>query len=419
MDEQKEGQVNGRRGEDANLSKALEVTVSQDSIRGFQAVTDTLRQFREQNASLMAEIARAATAYDMLTKNIADSLAVAADFSKIIDAQLVLPDISGLVRPPAYEALYSANLSISNLFDTTNVIAKSFAQLPSVSEIWQSQLQPVRSVLETVQYSNLALNSHLAQISELSVLAQASLHQLPWDQIGSALQIGASMRSAIQSSFLDFTQAYSGFFGSLEEQPAAIVWLPPFASELPAVEFFNETNLLESITIREDEDIEFVEQKQQIRQEIRTEADDKLAVLLAELDKNLVPLWEGARFSLESDHPDHTRHFATSLRELFTHVLHALAPDSEVKKWTNDPAHYYNKRPTRKARLLYVCRSINHGPFIKFLEIDIKATLKFLDLFQGGTHKIVVGYTTDQLTAMLIRMESALRFMLEIGRNGK
>jgi hypothetical protein len=68
----------------------------------------------------------------------------------------------------------------------------------------------------------------------------------------------------------------------------------------------------------------------------------------------------------------------------------------------------------RKARLLYICRSINKEPFTKFVERDIEATMAFLDLFQGGTHKIATNYSKEQLTAMLIRMEGTLRFLLEI-----
>jgi hypothetical protein len=43
--------------------------------------------------------------------------------------------------------------------------------------------------------------------------------------------------------------------------------------------------------------------------------------------------------------------------ELFTHILHGLSPDAEVRKWSTEPAHYHNgRRPTRRAWLLYICR---------------------------------------------------------------
>ena len=413
--EQKANKQDRRKG---NLVTALEIAASQDSISNFRIVAGALKSFEKQNASVWAEIARASVNHMALAEAVANS-AMLIDFSKVIDLRMSLfPDFSEVLRSPAYDALSSANLAIGNLFDTTDVIAKLVDQLPSTSEMWQGQLQLVNAALEAIQPSKILLDTYFAQISQLSVLAQATLHQLPWEQIGGALQASIEEQKAIRSSFLGITQSYSDLFNSFVEQPTTIVTLPPFAAELPAVELFNETNLLESVTVQdyEEAEFEFLVEKEQVQREIRAEVNDKLTVLLAELDGDLISLLEGARFSIESDHPDHARHFATSLRELFTHVLHKLAPDSEVEKWTDDSVHYHNKRPTRKARLLYLCRNVNHGPFIKFVDADTKAVLEFANLFQGGTHKIVVNYTVEQLNAMLVRMESVLRFMLEIGQ---
>jgi hypothetical protein len=413
MDDEKDI-VNGEQGENVGLAEALKIAISQSSISSFSYVADALHQFRELNNSLMTEITNVFAVQEKLNQNISRSLAVNADFSKLIETQNIVQDISAAISSPIQEALYSANLSIGNLFDNTNGIAKSLDYLSPISEIWQSQLKPMESVFGTVQSSKIVLDSYLSRMSEMSVLAQASVQQLPWDQIGSSLEIETSVRNAIQSNFLDLAEEYSGLFSSLEKNPTDIFSLPPITLELPSVELFNETSLLESVTTQDAENIELVDQKQEIKEQIQADTDSKLITLLKEIDDNLVSLLEGAQFALQSDHPDHVRHFATSLRELFTHVLHMLAPDSELERWTNDSAHYHKQRPTRKARMLYICRSINKEPFTKFVERDIEATITFLDLFQGGTHKIATNYSREQLTAMLIRMEGTLRFLLEI-----
>jgi hypothetical protein len=385
--------------------------------QGFEAVTDMLDQYSRQNAALMADIVGATGIHNELGK-IVDSLAFASSLSEIIDAQK-LSSISALAFSPAYEILDSANFSIGGLFDSSNAIVEAFANISSISESWQSQFASINLSLEAIQPSKFVIDSHLAQISELSILTQSSLAHLNWDQIGNALQLTPNIQNILQDDFLSLTRTYSDLFDYLGEQPAIIASLPVFASELPTVELFNETNLLESVTIQEEEDFEFKKQKQHVRKEIQAETNDKLADLLIRLNEDLIPLWDGARLSLNSDNPERVRHTAISLRELFTHVLHTLAPDAEVKNWTNSPEHYHNKRPTRKARLLYICREINHGPFTDFIEADIHSTLKFLDLFQKGTHKIVIKYQERQLRAMLVRMESTLRFLLEIKMNGK
>jgi hypothetical protein len=201
MDDEKDI-VNGKQGENVGLTEALKIAVSQSSISSFSYVTDALHQFRELNKSLMAEITDVFAVQQKPMRDILHSLAINADFSKLIETQNIVQDISAAISSPLQEALYSANLSIGNLFDNTNGIAKSLDHLSSISEIWQSQLKPMESVLGTIQSSKIILDSHLSQISEMSVLAQASIQQLPWDQIGSSLEIEASMRDAIQSNFL-------------------------------------------------------------------------------------------------------------------------------------------------------------------------------------------------------------------------
>lgn len=157
------------------------------------------------------------------------------------------------------------------------------------------------------------------------------------------------------------------------------------------------------------------EETHQVEKDVQQETESAIEELLGKLNVELMRLLHGARQSLESTNPDKVRHFATSLRELFTHVLHTLSPDDQVKNWSNSPTHYDRGKPTRRARLLYICRSLNHGPFSDFIEKDIDAVLEFLKLFQRGTHEITPTYTDSQLKIMLVRMESALRFLLEIG----
>ena len=408
--EKSENHINNEEG-DSKLANSVHRS------KGIEAVNDMLNKYSKRNATFMDSLVKATHFHNELGK-MADSLAFASSLSKIIDAQR-LPTTNVLTYSPAYDLLDSANFSISGLFDSSNAIAEAFADISSISASWQSQFASLDLALETIQPSKFVIDAHLVKISELSVLTQSSLVHLKWDQIGNALQLPPDIQKVLRSDFLSLTRTYSDFFNYLEKQPPIIATLPVFVSELPTVELFNETNLLESVTIQEEEDFDLIEQKQHIQSEIKAEANDKLADLLVRLNKDLISLWDGARFSLNSDNPERARHTAVSLRELFTHVLHALAPDTEVKKWTNNPEHFYNKRPTRKARLLYICREINHGPFSDFIEADVHSTLKFLDLFQKGTHKVVIEYQEKQLHAMLVRMEATLRFLLEIKMSEK
>ena len=100
-------------------------------------------------------------------------------------------------------------------------------------------------------------------------------------------------------------------------------------------------------------------------------------------------MWKGAIEAFHSDNSDKVRHFSISIRELYTHLIYNLAPDEDIKKWTSDKGNYDDKgRPTRRARLLFICRNINNKPFNSFVKKDVDATLAFIDIFQKGTHGI-------------------------------
>ncbi len=148
------------------------------------------------------------------------------------------------------------------------------------------------------------------------------------------------------------------------------------------------------------------------------QAADALQTLLADLDVNLVQLWQGANQALDSSNVDRSRHFLISLRELFTHILDQLAPGEQVRAWTASPEHFDKGRPTRKARLLFICRDINYGPFSTFVQKDIESVLEFWEILNRA-HQVAIPFTQRQLVAFKIRMEGALRLLLVIWRLGK
>ena len=70
--------------------------------------------------------------------------------------------------------------------------------------------------------------------------------------------------------------------------------------------------------------------------------------------------------------------------------------------------------PTRQARLLFICRGVNHDPFRRFVNKDVSAHLELIQILQRGTHELSIGLTYEQLRALVVRTESLLRFILVI-----
>src|SRR6266487_2891389 len=249
--------------------------------------------------------------------------------------------------------------------------------------------------------------------------AYVSLSSLLWTNIGNALKIDTGSRTMLGNDILAFSNSYFALSQSLERTVLDLnLTSSMLIFELPEVELFNGVDLLEAITV-ENEESEAIsendEDKQGLRDEISTQTAEALETLLAGLDRNLVLLWQGASQALTSNNVDRNRHFLISLRELFTHVLHQLAPNDEIRAWTTSPEHFDRGQPTRKARLLFICRDINYSPFSSFVEKDIASILTLWEIL-NRSHEIAIPLTQKQLVALKIRIEGALRLLL-ITRN--
>ncbi len=261
----------------------------------------------------------------------------------------------------------------------------------------------------------LGLTAEYTRDPQLAFKTQSVLSSVEWAHVGDGIRADILDRARIQESFVGFSGSYAGLYiGTREAQPSISI-LPPSLATFPPIEYFHGASLLSQVTIHSG--------MSQLRaaniapdKEMEAETHGALLALLDGIDVGLKTMLQGAILAMRSNNPDKVRHFSASLRELFTHVLHRLSPDNEIKKWSTNKDHFANGKPTRRARLLYICRQINQDSFEKFVDADIKALLEFLDLFQGGTHDVRPEYTNLQLRAMLVRMEDALRFLIEISR---
>jgi hypothetical protein len=125
-------------------------------------------------------------------------------------------------------------------------------------------------------------------------------------------------------------------------------------------------------------------------------------------------MWHGAWDALVSDNPDRIRHTLVSVRELITQVLHMLAPDDQVRAWSHSPEHYYNGRPTRSARLLFIHSQINSPEMKDYFRKEIGACVEFIDLLNDGTHDIVPNFSDAQVKIMLRRAHFTICTLVEI-----
>ncbi|OKH42917.1 hypothetical protein NIES2101_31895 [Calothrix sp. HK-06] len=266
--------------------------------------------------------------------------------------------------------------------------------------------------------ASIARSFKLADITQTSLMRQLRIA----DNIGTIPNF-SDLEKSVYNKFLGLSTAYSNLTAAREE---IIVHKPESArvvSELPALEVLNSVEVLESVSAAESDaevsqkELELEQTKESLKIEILGQQEEFEQLLITAGWQDLVRMWQGANAVLNStNNPDYVRHFGTSLRELLTQVIQRLSPDKEIKKWTEDKNHFHNGSPTRKARLLYISRSINHNNFSDFLEEDVDSTLELISSFNRATHAPTPPFSHTQLLTMQARLRAIVNFLIEIWR---
>jgi len=276
------------------------------------------------------------------------------------------------------------NSSLSKLFAENSALRTSIASIASQSSVTQ-----LLSSLDTMCLLHTSLNS------------QYRLFHLEEASFGSRIAASNQFANNLISTFSKFTRSYRDLFEYVPQIPETHI---PFVAKYSSAEYSLEIEVLEKISVDENEEEETLNGLPSV--------DDELATL----DDKLLNLIKGARQSLTSDNPEKARHTITSLRELFTQVLHRLAPDDQVKVWSTNDDHFYNNRPTRRARLLYICRNFSCDPLNKFVERDVEAALTLVNALNAETHIVQSKLTECQLKAIVSRMESLVLYLLKVSQ---
>lgn len=367
-------------------------------------------------ARQMDEFQRQATkslgSFDRISEQAAGINRIGESIAEMRLRMLALGQTIEATKPAVTSLAYPASFtsrSIASMLEASRPPLKIAELVGVASPDWKKTFASIEAA--KVQ-SLLPVQSHFAKLYELSKIVDFSLRGLKIEDIGGRFSLDAASRSALADVHVRFGSEYRTLYESVTASESALVSLPKPLTELPAVEYLNQTVLITS-TSEVELDADVSEASDEVQREYAIEAADQLTALLTGLNPDLPPMLMGARAVLESKHADYVRHFAASLRELFTHVLHLLAPDDALRAWSSTADDYANGRPTRRARLRYITRDIQ-DTFGGFLNADVDAALKFLDSFQKGTHALRPDFTLEEVLGLKVRMEGLIRFLLVI-----
>jgi hypothetical protein len=313
---------------------------------------------------------------------------------------------------PILEMTRQMNLAISEL--SISPLLKSITdESLKISNSWKRSISSSLSLDQSTETFLLGIQSHISRISEISLLAESCLANIDFSNIGALSSISLDFKDSIKDTHFLFTESYSSLITTIAAKQSSILSYPPVVVTIPPVEFYLNNRFIEKISVTREE----ARGETDLIRSLAEETEDELEANLGVLDPSLIKLWKGAKEALNSHNPDATRHFVTSLRELITHVINKLSPDDEIKAWSNSLDYYHNNRPTRRGRLLFICRNINHNQFSDLLKKDIDALLAYVDVFQEGTHAIDSQLTKTQLDLLMLKAESTIRFLIRIWKD--
>jgi hypothetical protein len=197
-----------------------------------------------------------------------------------------------------------------------------------------------------------------------------------------------------------------------------LTYLPVFTLPAATREIFVTNYALDAIYAPTEPSREEDASEVQLVAEVEQEISGCLG-LLRSIDPALARPYIGAHDALHSRNPDRARHILSSLRELWNHLLHRLAPDGNVCQWmpNSDASLLHEGKPTRRARILYICRNLNHDPLSDFVVQDTRALVTLVEFF-NRVHELESELTDEQLRAVLLRTDSWLMYILQIWDGG-
>ena len=313
------------------------------------------------------------------------------------------------------QEIVSANQHWQDLIKQATATSRITESLSAAHQSWLDTIKPIQH--DFSQLSQLQASAKLALCDTSLRLAATErfMAGIDFEAIRGRFQIEMPVIAGLESSIAHVAASYGGLAESIREI-SDITRLPAFVLPGATREIYTTSFALETLRPWGDRDEDEAETEIQLVAEAELETSGCIA-LLQQVDPGLARPYIGARDALYGNNTDRARHILSSLRELWNHLLRRLAPDDLVAAWipgvSNQKDLLHEGKPTRRARVLYVCRELNNAPLSDFLMHDTRALVKMIELF-NRVHELETALTDEQLRAILLRTNSWLMYILQI-----
>lgn len=317
-------------------------------------------------------------------------------------------ELSGLASSRLAE-IAQANQRWQDLINQATASSRVFEDLRHTHHSWLDAIKPMHDSIAQLQAS---AKLSLGDVAFRLTVTERLFAGIDFDALRRSVALPEPAFLKIQEALGGITSTYEHLADSIRSFPE-LTHLPAYALPGSTRELFTTSYALDELYIDEAE-----EERDASEIQLIAEVEQETSVcigLLQEIDPALARPYIGAHDALRGKSVDRTRHVLSSLRELWNHLLRRLAPDKAVLSWvpSDGTQLLHDGRPTRRARVLYVCRSLNHGPLSDFVVNDTSALVKLVEVF-NRVHELESELTDEQLRALLLRTDSWLTYILQI-----
>jgi len=313
------------------------------------------------------------------------------------------------------QEIVRANQHWQNLIGQTTGTSLLADSIATAHKSWTDVLKPVEHDIRQLTRFEASTKLALCDTSLRLAATERLFATIALEAIMGQFKIEMPVLSAIESSIAHAAASYGGLATSLQDA-LEITRLPAFVLPGATRELFTGGFALEALYPAEDRNPEEMESESQLVADAEEETCGCIG-LLKQIDPMLARPYIGAKAALSSGNSDRARHILISLRELWSHLLRRLAPDDQVIGWIpsveKQNGLLHEGRPTRRARVLYVCRNLNSDPLKDFLVNDTRALITLVDLF-NRVHELESDLTDEQLRAIILKTDSWIMYILQI-----
>ena len=369
-----------------------------------------LRNFRPAYLKLQADIERLNCAFKPSYMDFYEQMGRALEPIRQYHTEISKSlEISGLTSSRLSE-IVQANQHWQTLIDQATASSRVFEDFKWLHQTWLEKIKPMEDNISQLQAT---AKLFLSDVAYRATLAEHLFAGIDIDVMRHAIASHEPAFHKLQDVVSKMTATYENLAASIQVLPN-LTYLSSFALPGATREIFITGYALDTIYVPKEPEAERDTYIVQLITEVEQETSGCIGLLQA-VDPALIRPYIGARDALKSKNVDRVRHMLSSLRELWNHLLHRLAPDEYVISWIpkRDKNMLHEGLPTRRARILYICRNLNHEPLSDFIVQDTRALVNMIEFF-NRVHELESNLTDEQLHALLLRTDSWLTYILQI-----